>query len=171
LGVLAASAKNFNESNSADDTLLLIRKSLETHFGLSMRNGEFSIGDCQAISSEEIVPALDEILQLIDQITFPLFHSIAPVEMMKVDWNWLRQQAQEMRKAGKHPSLVSLADGGYGIQDAGIIGSYLVHDDETQILFTVEAGGSVPLTLVTSWEDLENGIIPDGMHTKDPNVD
>lgn len=168
--VLATSAKQFNESNAADDTLLLISKSLENRFGLKLRNGEFSIGDCQAISSEDIVPALDEILELIDQITFPLFHPISPVGTMKVDWNWLRQQAQEMRNAGKHPSLVILADGGYGIQDAGIIGSILVHDGEKQILFTIEAGGAVPLTLVTTWEDLVKGILPNGKPTKDSNL-
>lgn len=160
--ILTSTVNFYNKEARLGNEIEEFKDMLEIRVGLTVINGSFAIEDCEKVSSAKIISLLlTDIIDLADKISFPLYHSLEAIETLNVDWTWLKQQAVEMRERNcKHPGLIILGDGGFGVHDSGIVGASFQYDLESQIPFTVVAGGSVPITVVVKWEDLENGILP-----------
>ncbi|MFC5454958.1 hypothetical protein [Prosthecobacter fluviatilis] len=151
---LNCGAKYYNEALKSGYEITELQRALES-FGVKRNTRGFNISRFDEVTDSQIIESLTtHIIDIFDRVSHPVAHHLASIAKVEVDWEWMKSQAKEMRLKGWHPAVLLTGDGGFSVHDAGVIGAMFSYDTETEIIFTNEIGGSMPLTIVTTWDKL-----------------
>jgi len=102
----------------------------------------------------------EAVLRASDHILEPVFHKHAPVASATIDWDWLKQGVDEMRKRGvKNAGIMLLPSGQITsgeLTPMGLMFSMQIDNPELEVPFMDQSNGLGVMRIVT-WQKLKDG--------------
>tara|TARA_R100000935_G_C2824475_1_gene161541 strand:- start:47 stop:1738 length:1692 start_codon:yes stop_codon:yes gene_type:complete len=136
---------------------------LHQHYGVLLSIYElrknFSLSKPIKIDTRRLLMMWEAVLTASDHILEPVFHKHAPVASATVDWDWLKQGVDEMRKRGvKNPGVTLLPNGQITsgeLSPMGLMFEMKIDNPEDEVVFMDQSNG-IGLMRVVTWQDLKD---------------
>lgn len=120
----------------------------------------FAVSRLSELNPKELMSYWEIILEASNHILEPVFHKHASVAAAPVDWDWLKQGVDEMRKSGVNNPGVTLLPNGQivsgELSPMGIKFEMSIKNPEVEVVFMDQSNGIGYMRVVT-WQDLKNG--------------